>query len=112
MLPVNVMVCGLALFMTDVKPLSALLSQRTCRRVFRFWIDQLSAIKRLYKRFKFDEERFPPSEANAVVHLAVAREGSQRANMVDVRDDETRKKVEIYQLYEGNASAAWSILAS
>ncbi len=60
--------------------------------------DQLSAIKRLYKQFKFDEERFPPKQMQWFI--GSCKEDGQRANMVDVRDDETRKKVEIYQLYE------------
>ena len=60
--------------------------------------DQLSAIKRLYKQFKFDEERYPPKQMQWFI--GSCKEDGQRANAVSVRDEETRKKVEIYQLYE------------
>jgi DNA helicase-2/ATP-dependent DNA helicase PcrA len=60
--------------------------------------DQLSAIKRLYKQFKFDDERFPPKQMQWFI--GSCKEDGLRANMVTVRDEETRKKVEIYQLYE------------
>ena len=60
--------------------------------------DQLSSIKRLYKQFKLDDERFPPKQMQWFI--GSCKEDGLRANMVDCRDDETRKKVEIYQLYE------------
>ena len=60
--------------------------------------DQLSAIKRLYKQFKFDDERFPPKQMQWFI--GSCKEDGLRANMVPVRDEETRKKLEIYQLYE------------
>ena len=60
--------------------------------------DQLSAIKRLYKQFKFDDERFPPKQMQWFI--GSCKEDGLRANMVEVRDEEARKKVEIYQLYE------------
>ncbi len=60
--------------------------------------DQLSAIKRLCKQFNVDEERFPPKQLQWFI--AGCKEDGQRARDVTVRDDETRRKVEIYQLYE------------
>ena len=60
--------------------------------------DQLSAIKRLFKQFKIDDERFPAKQMQWFI--GGCKEDGLRPNMVEVRDDETRKKVEIYQLYE------------
>ena len=60
--------------------------------------DQLSAIKRLYKQFNLDDERFPPKQMQWFI--GGCKEEGLRPNMVDVRDEETRKKIEIYQLYE------------
>ncbi|TAM48551.1 MAG: DNA helicase II, partial [Nevskiaceae bacterium] len=60
--------------------------------------DQLSAIKRLMKQFNVDDERFPPKQTQWFI--AGCKEDGLRPNMVEVRDEETRKKVEIYQLYE------------
>ncbi|TSA08561.1 MAG: DNA helicase II [Comamonadaceae bacterium] len=60
--------------------------------------DQLSAIKRLYKQFQLDDERFPPKQMQWFI--AGCKEDGLRPNMVDVRDQESRKKVEIFQLYE------------
>ena len=60
--------------------------------------DQLSAIKRLMKQFNIDDERFPPKPM--MWFIAGCKEDGLRPNMVEVRDDETRKKIEIYQLYE------------
>jgi DNA helicase II / ATP-dependent DNA helicase PcrA len=60
--------------------------------------DQLSSIKRLYKQFNIDVERFPPKQMQWFI--GGCKEDGLRPNMVEVRDDETRKKVEIYQLYE------------
>jgi len=60
--------------------------------------DQLSAIKRLCKQHKVDDERFPPKQLQWFI--AGCKEDGLRPNDVDVRDDETRRKVEIYQLYE------------
>jgi DNA helicase-2/ATP-dependent DNA helicase PcrA len=60
--------------------------------------DQLSAIKRLYKQYKIDDERFPPKQMQWFI--GGCKEDGLRPNMVEVRDEETRKKVEIYQLYE------------
>ena len=60
--------------------------------------DQLSAIKRLCKQFNVDEDRFPPKQLQ--YFIAGCKEDGQRPGDVPVRDDETRRKVELYQLYE------------
>ncbi len=60
--------------------------------------DQLSAIKRLYKQFQLDDERYPPKQMQWFI--AGCKEEGLRPNMVELRDHETGKKVEIYQLYE------------
>ncbi len=60
--------------------------------------DQLSAIKRLMKQFNVDEERFPAKQTQWFI--GGCKEEGLRPNMVEVRSDEDRKKVEIYQLYE------------
>ena len=60
--------------------------------------DQLSAIKRLCKQFNVDDERFPPKQL--MWFIAACKEDGQRAKNVPVHDEESRKKVEIYALYE------------
>jgi DNA helicase-2/ATP-dependent DNA helicase PcrA len=60
--------------------------------------DQLSAIKRLCKQFNVDEDRFPPKQLQ--YFIGGCKEDGQRPGDVPVRDDETRRKVELYQLYE------------
>jgi DNA helicase II / ATP-dependent DNA helicase PcrA len=60
--------------------------------------DQLSAIKRLCKQFNVDDERFPPKQL--MYFFAGSKEDGLRARDVQVRDDEGRKKVELYALYE------------
>ncbi len=62
--------------------------------------DQLSAIKRLCKQFNVDtdDERFAPKKLARFI--GACKEEGQRPNMLDARDPETRKKIEIYQLYE------------
>jgi len=60
--------------------------------------DQLSAIKRLCKQFNVDEDRFPPKQLQWFI--GGCKEEGQRPGDVPVRDDETRRKVELYQLYE------------
>ncbi len=60
--------------------------------------DQLSAIKRLMKQFNVDDERFPAKQNQWFI--AGCKEDGLRPNMVDVRGEDDRKKVEIYQLYE------------
>jgi len=60
--------------------------------------DQLSAIKRLMKQFNIDDERFPAKQTQWFI--GGCKEDGLRPNMVEARDEETRRKVEIYQLYE------------
>ncbi len=60
--------------------------------------DQLSAIKRLYKQFALDDERFPQKQMQWFI--GGCKEDGLRPNQVEVRDEETRRKVAIYQLYE------------
>jgi len=60
--------------------------------------DQLSAIKRLMKQANIDDERFPPKQIQ--YFISGCKEEGRRASAVEARDEETRKKVEIYQLYE------------
>ena len=60
--------------------------------------DQLSAIKRLMKQFNVDDERFPAKQTQWFI--AGAKEDGLRPRDVEVRSDDDRKKVELYQLYE------------
>jgi DNA helicase-2/ATP-dependent DNA helicase PcrA len=60
--------------------------------------DQLSAIKRLCKQFQVDEERYPPKQLQWFI--AGCKDDGLRPGDVEVRDAESRRKVEIYQLYE------------
>ena len=60
--------------------------------------DQLSAVKRLCKQFNVDEDRFPPKQVQ--YFIAGCKEDGQRPGDVPVRDDETRRKVELYELCE------------
>jgi DNA helicase II / ATP-dependent DNA helicase PcrA len=60
--------------------------------------DQLSAIKRLCKQFNVDDERFPPKQLQWFI--AGCKEDGLRPRDVEVRDEDTRRKTEIYQLYE------------
>ncbi|MDB5752874.1 MAG: uvrD [Ramlibacter sp.] len=60
--------------------------------------DQLSAIKRLMKQHNVDDERFPAKELQWAI--AGWKEEGLRAGAVDIRSEEDRRKVEIYQLYD------------
>jgi len=60
--------------------------------------DQLSAVRRLCKQHGVDEERFPPKQLTWFI--AGCKEEGMRPQDVPVRDPETQKKVEVYQLYE------------
>jgi DNA helicase-2/ATP-dependent DNA helicase PcrA len=62
--------------------------------------DQLSAVKRLCKQNSIpdDDERFAPKQL--VRFIGGCKEDGLRPNMMDARDPETLKKLEIYQLYE------------
>jgi DNA helicase II / ATP-dependent DNA helicase PcrA len=60
--------------------------------------DQLSAIKRLCKQFNVDDERYPPKQL--MWFIAGCKEDGQRPRDVDATDPDTRKKIELYALYE------------
>jgi DNA helicase II / ATP-dependent DNA helicase PcrA len=60
--------------------------------------DQLSAVKRVIKALNLDEERFVPKQVSWFI--AGSKEDGQRPRDVEVRDEQTRKLVEIYQAYE------------
>ncbi|MDH1703075.1 UvrD-helicase domain-containing protein [Comamonas terrigena] len=60
--------------------------------------DQLSAIKRLCKQYQVDEERFPPKQLGWFI--AGCKEEGLRPKDVVASDPDTKKKVELYQLYE------------
>ena len=60
--------------------------------------DQLSAVKRLCKQFNVDDERYPPKQVQ--YFISGRKEDGERPGEVKVRDEETRKKVELYALYE------------
>ncbi len=60
--------------------------------------DQLSAIKRLMKAHGVDEERFPAKETQWFI--GGCKEDGLRPKDVEVRSEEDRRKVELYQLYE------------
>jgi DNA helicase-2/ATP-dependent DNA helicase PcrA len=60
--------------------------------------DQLSAIKRLCKQFNIDEERYVPKQL--MYFISGAKEEGERPKDIKAHDEEARKKVEIYALYE------------
>ncbi len=60
--------------------------------------DQLSAIKRLCKQYNVDDERFPPKQLGWFI--AGCKEEGLRPKDVVAADPDTKKKVELYQLYE------------
>ena len=60
--------------------------------------DQLSAVKRVMKANSVDDERYPAKEIQ--YFISGAKEDGLRPNMVEVRGEDDRRKVEIYQLYE------------
>ena len=60
--------------------------------------DQLSAIKRLCKQHQIDDERFPAKDLQYFINAS--KEEGLRPAHVGARDEQTRRKVEIYQLYE------------
>jgi DNA helicase II / ATP-dependent DNA helicase PcrA len=60
--------------------------------------DQQSAVKRVIKALNLDEERFVPKQVTWFI--AGAKEDGQRPRDIEVRDEQTRKLVEIYQAYE------------
>jgi len=60
--------------------------------------DQLSAVKRVIKAMNLDEERFVPKQVTWFI--AGSKEDGLRPRDVEVRDEQTRKLVEIYQAYD------------
>ena len=60
--------------------------------------DQLSAIKRLMKQHNVDDERYPPKQV--MWFISGAKENGERPGSLDARDADTRKKIELYQLYQ------------
>ena len=60
--------------------------------------DQLSAVKRVIKGMKLDEERFVPKATTWFI--AAQKEEGLRPKDVDVRDEQSRVLVQIYQAYE------------
>ena len=60
--------------------------------------DQLSAIKRLCKQHQIDDERFPAKDLQYFINAS--KEEGLRPAHVSARDEQTRRKVEIYQFYE------------
>ena len=60
--------------------------------------DQLSAIKRLLKANGIDPERQPPKELQWFI--GGCKEDGLRPEHIEVRDADTRRKVELYQLYQ------------
>lgn len=60
--------------------------------------DQLSAVKRLCKQFNVDDERYPPKQIQ--YFISGCKEDGQRPRDLVARDEDMRKKIELYQLYE------------
>ena len=60
--------------------------------------DQLSAVKRVIKALKLDEERFVPKQVTWFI--AAQKDNGHRPNDVDVRDEQSRVLVQVYQAYE------------
>ena len=60
--------------------------------------DQLSSIKRLCKQYQVDDERHPPKKI--VQFIANAKENGQRPKDLTGRDEDERKRIELYALYE------------
>jgi DNA helicase-2/ATP-dependent DNA helicase PcrA len=60
--------------------------------------DSQSAIKRIVKAMNLDEERFVPKQLSWFI--AGCKDDGRRPRDVEIRDEHTRKLVEIYQAYE------------
>ncbi len=60
--------------------------------------DQLSAIKRLCKQHQIDEARYPPRQLQWFI--AGCKEDGLRAHQMSPRDEDQRRKIDFYQLYE------------
>ena len=60
--------------------------------------DQLSAVKRLCKQFNIDDEQYPPKQLSWFI--SACKDDGKRPKDVEANDSATRKKIELYQLYE------------
>ncbi len=60
--------------------------------------DQLSAVKRVIKAMNLDEERFVPKQVTWFI--AGQKEEGLRPKDVEVRDEQTRTMLQVYQAYE------------
>ncbi len=60
--------------------------------------DQLSAVKRVIKALKLDEERFVPKQVTWFI--AAQKDNGHRPKDVEVRDEQSRVLVQVYQAYE------------
>ena len=60
--------------------------------------DQLSAVKRVIKAMNLDEERFVPKQVTWFI--AAQKEEGLRPQHIEVRDEQTRVMVQVYQAYE------------
>ncbi|MFL6664304.1 MAG: UvrD-helicase domain-containing protein [Rhizobacter sp.] len=60
--------------------------------------DQQSAVKRVVKAMNLDEERYPPKQVTWFI--AGAKEDGLRPKDVEVRDEQTRTMVQVYEAYE------------
>jgi DNA helicase-2/ATP-dependent DNA helicase PcrA len=60
--------------------------------------DQLSAVKRVIKAMNLDEERYVPKQVTWFI--AGSKEDGLRPKDVEVRDEQTRVMVQVYQAYE------------
>src|SRR5687768_12590010 len=60
--------------------------------------DSLSAVKRVIKAMNLDEERFVPKQV--AWFIAGSKEDGLRPKDVEIRDGQTQKMVEVYQVYE------------
>lgn len=60
--------------------------------------DQLSAVKRVIKAMNLDEERFVPKQVTWFI--AGSKEDGLRPKDVEIRDEQTRTMVQVYQGYE------------
>ncbi|WPB58114.1 UvrD-helicase domain-containing protein [Xylophilus sp. GOD-11R] len=60
--------------------------------------DMLSAVKRLMKEHKVDDERFPPKQVQ--YFISGAKEDGRRPGDIEARGEDDRKKIELYALYE------------
>ena len=60
--------------------------------------DQLSAVKRVIKAMNLDEERFVPKQVTWFI--AGAKDNGYRPKDCEVRDEQSRVQVQVYQTYE------------